>query len=146
MKTRPFEIERTFDAPIERVWKAITDKNDMRQWYFDLEAFKPEVGFEFEFYGIGNDGKKFLHRCTVTEVILNRKLAYTWRYEGYPGNSVVTFELFKEGNRTRLKLTHEGLETFPPSPDFAKENFANGWTSLIGTLLKDFVEKTQLRS
>ncbi len=31
MKTEPFVIERTFDAPIERVWKAITNKNDMKQ-------------------------------------------------------------------------------------------------------------------
>ena len=145
MKTTPVVIERTFDAPVERVWRAITDKNDMREWYFDLEAFRPEVGFEFEFAGVGNDGKTFRHLCTVTEAIPNRKLAYTWRYDGYPGMSVVTFELFGEGNKTRVKLTHEGLETFPPTPDFGKENFINGWTSLIGTLLKEFVEKTEMR-
>jgi hypothetical protein len=53
---------------------------------------------------------------------------------------LVTFELFAQGNKTRLKLTHEGLESFPPIPDFAKTNFAEGWTSLIGSSLKDFVE------
>jgi len=146
MKTPAFVIERTFDAPVERVWKAITDKNDMRQWYFDLNAFRPEVGFEFQFDGVGNDGKEFRHRCTITEVIPNRKLAYTWRYDGYPGNSIVTFELFEEGKRTRVRLSHEGLETFPPTSDFAKENFVKGWTSLIGTMLKDFVEKREVRS
>jgi hypothetical protein len=50
--------------------------------------------------------------------------------------------LFAEGDKTRLKLTHEGLETFPANnPDFAKQSFSDGWTMLIGTLLKDFVEQ-----
>ena len=57
------------------------------------------------------------------------------------GNSFVTFELFVEGSKTRLKLTHEGLDTFPKSnPDLAKENFVEGWTSIIGTSLKKFLE------
>lgn len=140
MKTTPFIIERTFQAPVDKVWKALTDKNDMKQWYFDLKAFKPEVGFEFAF-DAGEEGKTFRHLCKVTEAVVNRKLAYTWRYEGQPGNSVVTFELFQEGDKTRLKLTHEGLETFPPLSDLSKENFAQGWTSIIGTQLKDFLEK-----
>ena len=42
-------IERTFNAPVAKVWNAITDAEEMRQWYFDLKEFKPEVGFEFEF-------------------------------------------------------------------------------------------------
>jgi hypothetical protein len=42
-------IERTFEAPVARVWKALTDVDQMRQWYFDLKQFKPEVGFEFGF-------------------------------------------------------------------------------------------------
>ncbi len=140
MKTAPFIIERTLRAPVEKVWKALTDKNEMRQWYFDLPEFKAEPGFEFRFEA-GEKGKLFLHVCRVTEVVPNRKLAYTWRYEGYAGNSTVTFELFPEGDKTRIKLTHEGLETFPALPDFAKENFAAGWTSFIDTSLKSFVEK-----
>jgi uncharacterized protein YndB with AHSA1/START domain len=141
MKKEPFVIERTYQAPVERVWKAITDKNDMKQWYFDIAAFKPEVGFEFQFEG-SNEGRTYLHLCKITEVIVGKKLQYSWRYKGYEGNSFVTFELFAEGDKTRLKLTHEGLETFPvDKPDFKRENFAMGWTELIGKLLKDFTEK-----
>jgi uncharacterized protein YndB with AHSA1/START domain len=141
-KTQPYTIERTYDAPAARVWKAITDKNDMIQWYFDLAEFKPEVGFEFQFTGTGNEGKKYLHLCKITEVIPQKKLTYSWRYDGYEGNSFVTFELFAEGDKTRLKLTHEGIETFPSnSKDFARESFTAGWTSLIGNSLKRFVEK-----
>jgi uncharacterized protein YndB with AHSA1/START domain len=141
MKNTPFIIERTFNAPIEKVWKAITGKDEMKQWYFDLAEFKPVVGFEFQFYGEGKQGEKYLHLCKVTDVVTGKKLSYSWRYDGYEGISYVTFELFAEGNKTRLKLTHEGLETFPASnPDFAKENFAEGWTYLIGTSLKKFIE------
>ena len=52
----------------------------------------------------------------------------------------MAFELFAEGNKTRVRLTHEGLETFPKLPAFAKANFAAGWTEIVGTSLKNFVE------
>ena len=136
-------IERTYNAPVGKVWKAITDKDEMKQWYFDLDEFQAEPGFEFQFYGEGKQGAKFLHLCKVIEVIAKKKLTYSWRYDGYEGNSFVTFELFEEGNKTRLKLSHKGLESFPVTPnnDFAKENFTEGWTYIIDTGLKEFVEK-----
>ncbi len=141
MSQEPFIIERTHKASISRVWKAITDKEQMKQWYFDIKEFKLEVGFEFQFAGQGKEGEKYLHLCKITEVIPEQKLTYSWQYEGYEGTSFVTFELFSEGDKTRLKLTHRGLETFPKHPDFARESFAGGWTYLIGTSLKEFVEK-----
>src|SRR5690606_14247773 len=114
----PLIIERTYDAAIERVWEALTDNDQMKQWYFDLPDFKAETGFEFEFYG-GTEEKQYLHKCKVVEVEPITKIAYTWSYDGYAGQSLVIFELFSEGsNRTRLKLTHSGLETFPKdNPD-----------------------------
>jgi uncharacterized protein YndB with AHSA1/START domain len=83
---------------------------------------------------------KYHHLCKVTEAIPNKKIAYTWRYKGHEGDSLVTFELFAEGEKTRLKLTHEGLETFPTLPAFARENFNQGWTS-IASELQQFLEK-----
>ena len=142
MKNEPFIIERTFDSPADKVWKAISDKDEMKQWYFDLAEFKAEVGFEFQF--VAGDGKmEWRHICKVTEVMIGKKLTYSWQYEGYEGISYVTFELFEEGDKTRLKLTHTGLDTFPPLPEFAEKNFVNGWTQLIGTSLKNYLEKTQ---
>ena len=135
----PFTIERTFDAPVALVWRAITTPEDMRRWYFDMTNFKPEVGCEFQFT-VEHEGSRYDHRCKVVEVIPQKKIAYTWRYEGHEGDSLVTFELFDEGGKTKLKLTHEGLETFPKTPAFARKNFERGWTSLIGTELKQFVE------
>ena len=138
--TEPLVIERTFNAPLAVVWKALTDADDMRRWYFDLKEFRPEVGFEFEFT-VEHEGMKYCHLCKVTAVIPQKKIAYTWRYKGEPGNSLVTFELFSEGEKTRLRLTHEGIESFPKTPAYARKNFEAGWTAIIGSELKRFVEE-----
>jgi uncharacterized protein YndB with AHSA1/START domain len=135
-------VERTLNAPIARVWKALTDANQMRQWYFDLKEFKPQVGFEFEFV-VEHEGNRYHHLCRVTDVVPQKKIAYSWRYKGEPGDSLVTFELFGEGNKTRVKVTHTGIETFPKTPAYARKNFENGWTAIIGTELKQFVEKSK---
>lgn len=135
----PLIIEETFHAPSNEVWQAITDRYDMKNWYFDIPEFKPEVGTEFTFKG-ENEGKVFIHHCKVLEVIPGRKLRHSWSYEGYDGISYVTFELTPDGDDTHIKLTHEGLESFPPLPDFARNNFLEGWTMIIRTLLKNYVE------
>ena len=131
-------VERTLDAPVARVWSALTDVDQMRQWYFDLKEFRPEVGFEFEFV-VEHEGNRYHHLCKVTEVIPEKKIAYTWRYKGESGDSLVTIELFPESNMTRLRLRHEGLETFPKTPAYARKNFETGWTG-IAAELQQFVE------
>jgi uncharacterized protein YndB with AHSA1/START domain len=141
MKQEPFVIERIYKAPISIVWAAITNKEQMKKWYFDLAEFKPVPGFEFQFYGGPPEGVQYLHLCKITEAIHEKKLSYTWRYDGFEGVSTVIFELFYEEGKTKLRLTHEGLETFPQSnKDFAKENFAEGWTYIVGTSLLQFLE------
>lgn len=144
----PVILERILNAPADKIWRAISDKTEMKKWYFDIADFKPEEGFEFTFTGQGKDGKNFLHRCRVIEVIKNKKMKYSWRYEGYEGISYVTFELFDEKGKTRLKLTHEGLETFPKTKnnDFAKENFMEGWSYFIGKSLPEYLEKNETGS
>jgi uncharacterized protein YndB with AHSA1/START domain len=142
MSTAPFTLEHTYQAPVKKVWEDITDKAKMKQWYFDLSEFRPEVGFEFSFTGQGSKGEKYIHLCKILEVVENKKISYSWTYKDYQGYSVVTFELFEEGeDKTRLKLTHAGLETFPGTGDFARTSFEAGWNQLIGTSLTNFVEK-----
>ncbi|WP_353777952.1 SRPBCC domain-containing protein [Winogradskyella sp. 3972H.M.0a.05] len=132
-------IEQEYNAPLDLVWRAITEKELMKKWYFDISDFKPEVGCKFQFEG-GKDDKRYMHLCEVIEVIPHKKLKYSWTYEGYPGLSYVTFELSSDGEKTSVKLIHEGLETFT-NPDFARENFVGGWTYLIHESLKAFLEE-----
>lgn len=132
----PLVVERTFNAPVGMVWQAITDLAQMRRWYFpQLESFEPVVGFQTQF-NVHHGGKDFLHLWKVTEVVSGQKITYSWRYGGFPGESFVTFELAADGSRTRMLLTHAGLDGFQPDqhPDLAVGNFFAGWTSLAGQL------------
>ncbi|PBQ32698.1 ATPase [Sphingobacteriaceae bacterium] len=134
----PFVTEQLYSAPIEKVWQHLSETDKMKEWYFpQLIEFVPEVGFEFKFK---DDGSRFQKEWTVTKIIKGQTLAHTWVYKGYPGLSEVTFELFKEGAKTRLKLTHEGLETFPDDAHFARQRFVDGWAQLLGVKLKQMLE------
>ena len=114
----------------------------MKEWYFDLSDFKLEIGFEFEFMGGPDDEIQYLHKCKIIEIEENKKLKYSWWYDGYKGISFVTFELNEIENGTKLTLTHDGLESFPlENPDFAKENFNEGWTYLTEVSLTNYLEK-----
>lgn len=136
---KPLIIEADFEASPEEVWVALVNINKIRKWYFNLAEFKPEVGFEFEFSG-GSETQTYVHKCRVTIANAPHQLAYTWRYESYEGNSLVSFELFnKAAGQTHLKLTHMGLETFPKQADFARESFQAGWEYIINTSLKNFI-------
>lgn len=142
MSASPVVIEVTLNAPSDRVWQAITDKDKMKQWYFEVPEFKPEVGFEFKYYGGEEGGKKYPTSCKILAVVPGRKLVHTWSFDEYPHETIVTFELFPEGDRTKLRLTHEGLDTMPAQyPDtVSAKNHQEGWTYIIGTSLKQFVE------
>lgn len=136
---KPLIVQCILDASLQNVWEALTDNRQMKGWYFDISDFNPIPGFEFNFTG-GSEQKKYVHLCKITEVIPQKKLAYTWKYKDYPGNSVVTFALSPQGQQTKITVTHEGLETFPPLTDFAEENFKNGWNQIVCSGLKNYVE------
>jgi uncharacterized protein YndB with AHSA1/START domain len=136
----PVIIEADFQTSAAQVWHALTDVAAMKQWYFDIAEFKTEPGFEFEFIG-GTPEKPYKHHCTITEVIPLKKLAYTWRYEGYSGESLVIFELSELGTKTHLKLSHEGVDSFPvENPDLKRENFEIGWSHIMNISLKNYLE------
>ena len=143
MESKPIIIEKVFDAPVSLVWKAISSRDEMEKWYFKLADFKPEKGFKFDFKG-GKDGREYTHLCEVTEVIPEKKLTYSWKYDGYDGISYVTFELTNKEDKTFLKFTHEGLESFAHlNPDFAKSNFEGGWDHFINNALPKYIESNK---
>lgn len=142
MTSEPIILERVLQAPVSKVWKALTDAGQMQSWYFEIETFRAEPGFEFHFYA-GSPEQKWMHRCKVKEVIKEKKLSYTWKYDEIPDvETLVTFELFDEGdNTTRIRLTHEGVNKFPQNKNFKRGNFVEGWAQIVGTSLKNFVEE-----
>lgn len=137
----PLIFERTYSAPVEKVWRALTDPAQIAAWFVPFSGFKAEPGCEFTFMGVTKEGTPKKHLCRIVEVKPSEKLSYTWRYDGYPGDSLVTWVIAPEGERTKLTLTHAGLETFPATPGFARKNYQEGWTHFTGTLQK-LVETT----
>lgn len=141
MEHTPFVIERVYDHPVKKVWAALTDREQMKQWYFDIPDFKPEPGAEFSFTG-GDEEIRFVHVCKVTALVTGEEIAYTWAYPDYPGSSLLTFQLFDEGGKTRLRLTHSGLETFPQDLKwFRRESFSGGWNYFVNEALPGYLDK-----
>jgi uncharacterized protein YndB with AHSA1/START domain len=141
MKDSMIIKEVVLNAPVSKVWMALTNKNEMKQWYFDLEEFKPEPGYNFQFWG-GTETRIYLHLCQVKSSIPNQSLSYSWKYENIPGETLLTFDLFEEEDKTRLRLTHNGLDSFPSdNPDLSSENFDAGWEYIINMSLKNYLEK-----
>jgi len=138
----PIIVEQTFDASIGKVWNAITKLDEMKQWFFkEIESFKPEVGFETQFV-VQVDDRKFLHLWKLIEVIPMKKITYNWRYDHIPGDSLVMFELLEQNDQTKLKLTHEVIESFPEDiPEFSLESGIEGWTYFIKESLKEYLDK-----
>ncbi len=143
MKTsdEPIIVEQTFNSSIESVWHSITEIGQMRQWYFEnISAFKPEIGFETQFNVQSND-RNFLHNWKVTEVEHLKMIKYSWELEDYPGKSTAAFELLKEENKTKLRLTVDILEDFPENIlEFTRESCIAGWKYFINSKLRDFLE------
>ncbi|MBV8328264.1 SRPBCC domain-containing protein [Chryseobacterium sp.] len=137
----PITVQYKINAPANTVWKALTDKNDMKSWYFDIEDFKPEVGNVFNFYEPGS-ARKYHHQCEILDILPEHKLVYSWSYPDFsPLKTTVTWELFPEGEQTLVRLTHEGIENFKDLGEgFSRESFTEGWNVIIGQSLRGHLE------
>ncbi len=106
-------FERRLGAPRERVWRALTDPQELGGWLapadIDLRVGGAVV-FKFD------DG---VERGTITELREPEVLAYTWN-EGKT-DSLVRFELEPDGDGTRLTLRH----IFEGDVEFA--SYGGGW-------------------
>lgn len=134
----PLIKEFTYNVPIEEVWQALTDLDKMKEWYFpQLQKFEPIVGYKFHF----DDSHSEYHKeWIVTKVTEGKTLAHSWAYKGYSGTSEVTFDLFADRNKTTLRVTQTGLESFPNHSHFKRERFEFGWENLLGQNLKQLLE------
>lgn len=154
------EMERIFEAPIEKVWEAWTNPEIMRMWngprawpmaeaYSDFrvggkwrarlhsdegQACSKDCGeLEGGHYGTPNkDGGFDLWQSGEYKVIQPvTKLVFTFAWtEGHsmPGvETLITIELEKRGNRTRMLFTQERLED-----EFEVTSHRGGWTSAFG--------------
>jgi uncharacterized protein YndB with AHSA1/START domain len=133
-------VEQAFALPVSPVWEAITTLDHMRRWFFsNIPAFEPIQGFSTKF-DVQSESRTFRHQWRILEVVPGQKIRYHWSYEGIEGEGLVTFELINRGNGCLLRVTNEGLETFPQEiPEFSPESCRAGWTYFIKQQLKDYL-------
>jgi uncharacterized protein YndB with AHSA1/START domain len=137
----PIIIEQVFTISKDILWKVITKQEHMIQWFFEnISEFKAEIGFQTQFT-IENEGRVFPHHWKIIEVIPFEKITYNWKYEGYKGDSNVSFELIDENGGTKLVLTTIILEDFQENiPEFTREACIGGWEYFIQNQLKSYLE------
>ena len=136
----PIVVEQIFDKSLNNIWKAITELDQMKKWFFDnIPDFKPEVGFKTQF-NVQVPSRDFMHLWEIVEVVSGRKIVYNWSYKDLKGVGLVIFELFQEDNKTRLKLTNTIIDDFDDSiPEFRRESCIGGWNYFIKESLVQFL-------
>ena len=111
---KPVIVEEIFESDIQSLWNAITELEEMTQWYFEnIPSFNAHIGFETAF-NITSTNRNFFHQWKVTDVVPLQQITYQWTYKNISGSSFSSFELFeKKDKQTKLRVTCTGLETFP---------------------------------
>jgi uncharacterized protein YndB with AHSA1/START domain len=133
-------IERSFDAPVDWVWRMWTDPEHFRAWYGPTGATIPVAELDVRVGGARRvcmevatpDGPMRMwftgeHR----EVVENERLVYTESVADEEGGAAshateVVVELAAVGERTRMVMTHVGVA--PDSPGAA------GWAMAFDKL------------
>lgn len=140
MDANPIIVSQLINAPAAQIWQALTDKNEMLTWYFDIPDFELKEGAVFNFYETGGS-KNFHHRCEILQIIPNETFQHTWTHPSHSqGSSVITWHLQPTAKGTLVTLTHEGVENFTDGgPNFDRENYLAGWQSIVQSSLKNYV-------
>jgi uncharacterized protein YndB with AHSA1/START domain len=115
----------------------------MKQWYFDFRGnFKLVPGHEFEWEAGPPDGKKWLHKGKILEIIPGKKLVHSWEYPGYKGEAKLCWELTaKSKELTLLRLEFEFVQPFEFGVEaLRRKNFKEGWKYFVHTALPGYLE------
>jgi len=123
-------------APIERVWRALTDHEEFGSW-FRARIDQPfEVGRTQTGHITDPGFEHYKWRSTVVAMEAPRLFAFRWphprdphaeSYEGEP-ETLVTFELEEVEGGTRLTITESGFEAVDASRrEAAMRENAQGW-------------------
>jgi uncharacterized protein YndB with AHSA1/START domain len=113
------EHEAVYPHSPERVWRALVDPTELANWLMPND-FEPTVGHQFTLE-TGSPEVGTIHG-EVLELDEPKRLRCRW--SGVFGDTEVTFELFPEGDGTRLRVRHDGWSDPPPEQ---RGGFDDGW-------------------
>ena len=140
MSTSEYQIEREIliDAPVEVVWRTITEPDQLSQWFADRVELVAEPGAR-GYMGFGDQGGPVVVETVDPPV----RFSFRWNHprgeKPVVGNSMlVEFTLTPEGEeRTRLRVAESGHER-RDWPDTEKQRYAHehreGWAEYLDRL------------
>lgn len=108
---REIVMTRVFDAPRKLVFEALTKPELLKLWYgphgWSLEVCEIDlqVSRAWRFVLRGSDGTEMGMRGGYREVVPPERTVYTWMFDGFPGESLVTNVLVEQGGQTTLTCT-----------------------------------------
>lgn len=157
-KVSDLVITRVFDAPVELVWKAWTDPEQLVRWWGPKNFASPvckidfRVGGKYLFCMRDPDGKDYWSTGVFREIIPLKKFVYTDSFADAEGNIVppsaygmdgeipdmfintITFEDID--GKTRMTTISSG---FPEGED--RELASQGWNESLDKLAASLREK-----
>jgi uncharacterized protein YndB with AHSA1/START domain len=131
----PVTVERSIwiNAARERVWRAVTESEQIRQWWGDYwEITALEVGAAVKF-GDPDD----LMLATVAVMDRPREFAIQWppQPQYHSIAMLTTYRLEEENGGTRVTVTETGFEALPD--DIRQKRYdstAKGYETVLGDL------------
>ena len=131
--------EVLIEAPVEVVWRTITEPDQVSRWFADRVELVVEPGAH-GYMEFGDQGGPVVVEIVDSPV----RFSFRWNHprgeEPVPGNSMlVEFTLTPEGERTRLRVAESGHE-LRAWPDAEKERYAaehrEGWVEYLDRLAR----------
>jgi uncharacterized protein YndB with AHSA1/START domain len=126
--TRSLVIEREMAHPPEKIWRALTQGELMKEWLLEND-FQPVVGHKFSFRSKPMPQWNGIIDCEVLSVVPTSRLSYSWSTLG--AKSLVTWTLTPTKNGTRVRMEHSG---FRMDQEAAYRGANYGWQNFIGRL------------
>ena len=141
-KTFRLRLERRIRARRERVFEAWTNGEDLARWSVPegLEADSGEADLRVggRWSVVMRDperGREYHATGEYREIVRPERLVFThrWLTDPEPVETLVTVELYDEGDTTRLVMTQEGFRTVE-----VRDGHVEGWTSCLNKLERLF--------
>ncbi|HSP13360.1 MAG TPA: SRPBCC domain-containing protein [Thermoanaerobaculia bacterium] len=149
MAGEKLEVRRTYAAPPEKIFRAWTDPEEVKQWFppEGYEAARTIIdlrpGGTYE-WGLRKlpDGQPFCSTGTFIEIAAPRRLVYTWRWSGASeaDETLVTVEFAKRGSGTEIVIRHERF----PNADLRNQH-KDGWILCLEQLSEFLKKKEEAR-
>ena len=125
-KTRSQQQEIEIDAPIEAVWKALTDAEELTRWFVEEARVTPgEGGRIWGSWGGNQEGEKQIDGWEPNKRLLLRQLPSPVTAECGGADAaqlqapiIEEYTLETRGGRTVLRLVHSGIPDSPEWKDY----------------------------